>query len=567
MKNIEVKGRFTETKQRPATLNLPARAEKCLDHMLENVDRQHNFVPYVGATLGDEPPHFAHHRLDWTEVLPYVVYGMPIIRNMTGSTKGFDIQMAQRRLTLAHFTNLDGMVHAPVSPWNDAYPLCIWEQARTLYVLMYWYWDSREARVLAYADGIVDGLFDLSFASGRERTFPAEIIRTAGMGTYAPGTLIDPLVRYHEMTGNGKALQLAEGLTHMMLNPRNGYFTEEGHHQGHSFRTVVAVVNGLSHFASFKGEPGLLEKARQIHDHMISLCTAFGATPCNEPACSDMELNMSALYLIRAGFDEYWDQMDRFVRNQIVECQFLDPSEHVPEKGMHGKRMDKSKWVTEFWPDDLHLLPYDDYHDVVNRSVGGFMFTSAEEHLFIPASLMLCCAAHAMRSFEIVWENALTEDIGGVTVNFHYNHENDLGEIISWEPYEGKVAVILKRIARLRVRIPEYALAGPLQATVDGTACEIAISGRYADFGIVPANATCMLAFPLNIRTTVETYVQQDYPERNGTFNVKWRGNTVISLDPASREEKAIFKRSVLDTDAAPYADVRYFLPDNPFRW
>ena len=129
------------------------------------------------------------------------------------------------------------------------------------------------------------------------------------------------------------------------------------------------------------------------------------------------------------------------------------------------------------------------------------------------------------------------------------------------------MAVILKRIARLRVRIPEYALAGPLQATVDGTACEIAISGRYADFGIVPANATCMLAFPLNIRTTVETYVQQDYPERNGTFNVKWRGNTVISLDPASREEKAIFKRSVLDTDAAPYADVRYFLPDNPFHW
>lgn len=567
MKNIEVKGRYTEPRQRPATLFLPERAEKCLEHMLENVDRQHNFVPYVGATLGDEPPHFAHHRLDWTEVLPYVVYGVPIIRNMTGSEKGADVQLAQRKLTLAHFTELDGMVHAPVSPWNHAYPLCIWEQARTLYALLYWYWDSREEKLLEIMEGIVDGLFGLSVASGRERTFPAEIIRTAGMGIYAPGTLIDVLVRCHKETGNEKALLLAEGLFHMMVNPRNGYFTEEGHYAGQGFRTVVAVANGLSHLASLKGDPVLLAKAKQIHDHLISCCTGFGATPCNEPACSDMELNMSALYLIRAGYDEYWDQIDRFVRNQVAECQFLDPSEHVPEKGVKNRRMDISKWVTEFWPDDLHILPYDDYRDIVNRSVGGFMFTAADEHLFIPASVMLCCAAHAMRSFEIVWENALVEDITGVTAHFHLNHENELGEIIGWEPYEGKTAIILRREANLRVRIPEHAIGCLLSATVNGEARELSMEGRYASFGKVPAGAECILQYPLNIRTTVENYVQQDHPERNGTFHVKWRGNTVISLDPASGEEKAIFKRNAMDTDKTPLREVRYFLPEHPMRW
>lgn len=46
------------------------------------------------------------------------------------------------------------------------------------------------------------------------------------------------------------------------------------------------------------------------------------------------------------------------------------------------------------------------------------MWTNAEEHLFTPASLMLCCSAHALRTFEIIWENAIKESGGAVSVNW-----------------------------------------------------------------------------------------------------------------------------------------------------
>jgi hypothetical protein len=53
MKEIEVRGTRTAPRRRPASLNIPQRAEACLRHMLENVDPKFGYVPFVGATLGE----------------------------------------------------------------------------------------------------------------------------------------------------------------------------------------------------------------------------------------------------------------------------------------------------------------------------------------------------------------------------------------------------------------------------------------------------------------------------------------------------------------------------------
>jgi len=116
MKNIQIRGTHSAAKQRPAALDLRTRAALCLDHMLENTDPKFNYVPFVGVTLGEERPHFVHHRLDWTEVLPYSIYGMVIARDITGIDKGMDIQAAQRKLYRSAFNEMDGMIHAPRSP-------------------------------------------------------------------------------------------------------------------------------------------------------------------------------------------------------------------------------------------------------------------------------------------------------------------------------------------------------------------------------------------------------------------------------------------------------------------
>ena len=565
MKAIETKGIFTENKSRPASFNISQRSELCLKHMMKMADHRFGDVPFVGATLGEDPPHLVHHRLDWTEVLPYSIYGSIIACFLTGAKVGEQIQLSQRDLMLGRFNKLDGLIYSPQSPWNESYPLCLWEQARALYTLIYWYRDSEEEQILQLADGIVSGLFNLSSQKGQIRIFPQKLIRQSGMGIYNPGTLIDPLTRYFELTGNLKAYILASGLTRFMLDPANGYFNGK-HNIMVSFRTAAAVMNGLSKFASLSREPELITRVKCLHDQMAGKCTSFGSTPCTEPACTDMELNWSALSLIRLGYDEYWDQIDRFIRNQTAEAQFLDPSEWVREKALKGGRMNKSRWVTEQYPADLLKPPYDDYDQVVERCVGGFMWATAREHLFIPASVMLCCSSHALRSFEIIMENALQEKATGIFVNLHFNFENLIGEIVSYEPYLGKTVVIPKKDCDLYIRIPEHAINNKLALFESNQPVPIVKAGRYIYFKGARSGQEYRLEFPLNKRETVEKQSVLNHEQARFVgeeeYRVNWRGNTVISVLPESGEEKRIYKRKYLDTDHVPYEEIRHFIPE-----
>jgi hypothetical protein len=192
-----------------------------------------------------------------------------------------------------------------------------------------------------------------------------------------------------------------------------------------------------------------------------------------------MELNYSAFSLTRLGYAEYWDQIDRFTRNHTVEAQFLDPAEWVEKKAAPGRILDREKWVYENWPDDLEVLPYDDYRDVVNRSLGGFVWTvSADEHLFLPATIMLCCSAHALRSS--TWSGTTASRGGtGFQVNLRFSCENELGEVLGYEPFAGRTRSPSRRTAACgsacRVR-PGRGAEG------EGKPCALRFS-RYADLG------------------------------------------------------------------------------------
>jgi hypothetical protein len=356
-----------------------------------------------------------------------------------------------------------------------------------------------------------------------------------------------------------------------MLEKRNGYFDEQGRF-GTFFRTVVSAVNGISRFAGLTSDPTIVRRAKLIHDYAVSLSTHFGSTPCVEPACSNMELNRSALSLIHAGHDEYWDQIDRFLRNQTAEAQFLDAGEWVRSKAHPGLIRDKEKWVYQDYPADLDRLPYDDYTNVVHRCVGAFTWTCADEHLFIPGAVMLCCAAHALTTFHLAWQNVLTEDWGGLSVNLPYNCENELGEVWSYEPYAGKTCVVPRKTARLRIRIPEHARGTPVVGRKDGQVLPVTVNGRYADFGPALAGAEYSLEFDLHERVTEEkqnVFVNKDCsrPESVVPYRARWRGNTVISLDPESHAEKRIYKRKHLDTDKVPYEDLSHFVSAKRIRW
>lgn len=131
-----------ETNKRPKSLNFADAAERCLRHMTSNYDADHDYVPYVGVTLGEKRPHFVHHRLDWSEVIPYAIYGEICARDLCGSQEGTEIEKKQRELFLRQISPLDFLIHSSSSPWNKAYEMCLWEQSRALHALLYWYMEE-----------------------------------------------------------------------------------------------------------------------------------------------------------------------------------------------------------------------------------------------------------------------------------------------------------------------------------------------------------------------------------------------------------------------------------------
>ena len=572
-------GAFTNEKLRPKGLNFAKHAELCLQHMTENVDPDFNYVPYVGVTLGEKRPHFVHHRLDWTEVLPYSVYGMILARNLSGSNHGLDVQEYHRQLLLSAISKLDGLVYPPQSPWNKRYPMCLWEQSLALNCFIYWYMDTKDDRVLDYAKKMVDTLYDMSFQSGKSRGFEKEILKNIGMGPITVGNLIDPLIKYHEMTGNTKALHLGVGIAHFVMDPFNRFFNDEGDLMDVAFyRSAVTVISGITRAGIAANDNSLIQKGKQIHDKLSSYTTTYGATPCTEPACSNMELVYSAANLINAGYEEYYDQIDCYVRNQTIESQFLDKSEWVLEKASEKRIIDeKYRWVMGDYSDDLETLPYDYYgEDVLDKCIGGFMWTDAKEHRFIPASLMLCCSGHAMRSVHKVAETIIEETLTGLKINYFYNFENHLAEVISYEPYIGKVTIIPKiNCQRLYVRIPSYIKGGDIKVTCDGKALAMGTYGNYLTIEEVSEGKEYTLEYNLEkYKTTENVYYLysgsipfQSLPTYQFDIEVEWKGNTVIQLLSPSDNEKRIYKRDHYDTDQVEFEKIRHFISAKNIVW
>lgn len=559
---------FTEAKLRPDTFDIPHKAALCLKNMLEMTDKSFGCVPYIGASIGEDKPHFVHHRLDASEVLPYSIAGIAIARRLCGSDEGIWIQEEQKKTMLSLFSEDDGLVYTSPSPWyqSDYYNMSLWEQARIMYALLYWYQDEKREDLIVRMHKMTDALYCLSWQEGAMRVFSDHVIFESVMDRWAAGALIDPLMRLYSISCYPRTLEMARGIFYYYINPKNGFFTEDGKANGY-FRASMGTVNGISCYAAYSGDEKLIILAKKIHDHAISCCTTYGSTPCHEPACSGMELNMSALSLIRAGYDEYYDQIDRFVRNQIAEAQFLDSGEWVELKTHRGRIMEP-KFVYEDYPEDLEILPCDDYDNIVERCVGGFMWCTADEHSFMPASVMLCCSAHAMRSFQIIWENALVLRLKTLYVNFFYNMENDLGEVISYEPAEGRAVIIVKAdVDSVKIRIPEYAVNMPVSILCNQEKSELRLEGRYAVTGPVKAGSEIGFIYPLCERVTDEQQyiISDDSYECRPEKRVKatWYGNTVMSISPEATAEKRLYKRQA---DKKMH-EVRYHIAESRMTW
>ena len=220
-----------------------------------------------------------------------------------------------------------------------------------------------------------------------------------------------------------------------------------------------------------------------------------------------------ALRLSAAGVGDYWDDADRWIRNQFAENQLVE-----------------TDWIAKFTEKGLPAKTSVTVNTdrVPARARGGFATNpSANDWAGRPmqAIMMGCCTVYGANGLFWIWEHILHHDNGRLRVNLLLNRTSRWADVESYIPYHGRAEVKIKKPVELSVRIPEWAKPSETRCQVDGQDRSLSWDGRYAKFGQVNPGSVAALTFPIFERTDKVWIEKQAY-------TLVRKGNDVVSIDP-----------------------------------
>jgi hypothetical protein len=239
--------------------------------------------------------------------------------------------------------------------------------------------------------------------------------------------------------------------------------------------------------------------------------------------CEVADMVLLALYLTHAGVGDYWDDVDRWVRNVYAEGQVRDTAflDRVPEGHLNPEPSPR---------------PYADTRDVASRSVGSFLgWMRANDGLTVnrtddgpklsERSVMHCCTGNGSRTLYFVWDSIVTRTADEVRVNLLLNRASPWVDVDSYLPAEGKVVLRIKDTTAVAVRMPEWCSHDDVMTTVDGNIRRVLSDGRFLRVGWLRPGDEVVLRFPVPERTVHRVLGELPYA-------LSMRGSNVVGIEP-----------------------------------
>jgi hypothetical protein len=343
---------------------------------------------------------------------------------------------------------------------------------------------------------------------------------------------------------------------------RNKYPVQGVNFGGHGHGHGIAVI-ALIDYADATGDKGTMQFARNAFEWARNPGAEYGVStnvgwfpefyvplyPSCE-GCIVGDMVSMAVKLSSLGVADYWDDVDRWVRNQFFEQQLTDVD-----------------WVYELSARQpaKPVGPYESADRAAERNVGAFGGgASASDWALGVASSGIghCCTGTCTRAIYYVWENMIEHSEDGVRINLLMNRASRWADVYSFLPHTGQVEVKVKADTRnLRLRAPEWVKSGDpiLTCSVNGKSRKTNWQGRYVDIGAVKPGDKVEMKFPIAERTVKERIGNQDY-------TIVIRGNTVISIDPPGKNGPLYQDRKKYQA-AMAWKEVARFVPEQDIRW
>ena len=367
-----------------------------------------------------------------------------------------------------------------------------------------------------------------------------DLLKQAGMdpdhspGFAAPNTsrIIDPLLAYYDCTKDPLAMKLAKGYSEQALKilfMEDGRFAPMERSSGH-VHTITSSLSGITDYAARTGNKAMLDKCRQIME--VGVPEYFSSWGWGDevfpvhPAdvISRGEINQTgdvvrtALILGDAGYADYYETAERFVRSMLLPTQYH-------ESDLRKVLRDKPN------PKD------DSERDTVMRSVGGYAMQLPNARIRMgdwPISTLdiTSGAVHAMSE---CYRHRTTLQDGRYRMNLLFDYDDAALTLKSQLPKAGHIAFSAKQaIAELQIRIPQWVDRKSINLVVAGKSLPVGFEGAYVRVPSLAKGQEGILAFNVSCKTETETV-------DGVVYTTTWVGNQMVDIKPRGGESPLPF--------------------------
>jgi hypothetical protein len=341
-------------------------------------------------------------------------------------------------------------------------------------------------------------------------------------------------------------------------------FSHEGmRFGGHGHGHLIALL-ALTDFAETSNNRELWQFCKKVFDWTLKPGEEYGVSlrvgwipefylPAYPSADADPLADVLgvALKLSGAGYGDYWDEIDRFVRNQFAEQQLTDTASL---NALSGRSPSKP-------------VAWNESSDrVAERSIGAYgSSVSGNDWALGLAStgIAQCCTGSGTRTLYYVWNRMIDYQDEQIRVHLLMNRASHWADIYSYIPYEGRVDLKIKHACRnVQLRAPEWVgSASPdLVCKVGGQSRALGWHGRYVNTGPLKAGDQVVVTFPIREQTVQENIGPVKY-------TLVLKGTTVISIDPKGKNVPLYQGRERYRSNQASFKEVTRFVSSENISW
>ena len=527
----------TSTPLRPATLDLREPMRLAVECVMNRMDPSQNYRPWFAVeVVNHHPVRLRHDVWDFGDTSARFLEALILARQMVPATP--EMMRGEQRIRRFLLSLFDE--HGVIWNADQKAPDHMFAQGSALYGLVTDFELSRDPALRLLIERFIAGLDRMAVHEKDYLWFPQVATKIAPCSHQAAYQVL-PVVRFYELTGYAPALKYAEHLSrwafyHDPTVTADGMISKtywEGHLHAwmDTFSGIIRCSRageGLDHRAVIERSQKVYQWVRANHTSPFGwVADSVGSQTCEtDTITSFIRL---ALELIKEGHTEYWDDLERFVRNQLIENQFRDVSclsisDSLLARGIRG--------CFESYADPNTLLA------VPKGDVEG------------------CCINGGMRGLFLAYQNAITETQAEVHVNLLLSGGTPSLEVASYLPYEGRLDLYPGTSRPVVIRCPAWLAPERVHTEMSAAARASSESGTNA-LRITGAKPRSRVV------------LRFDQPEEERThmvagrsYRARWRGDTVVQITPHGGTYP-IFTRLELDRGHAPMRpwDAAYRVP------